>query len=410
MIPWPLLGADVRRLWPGMLVVMLLIALATALSIAVSLQERALQQGSARAADRFDLVIGAPGSETQLVLSSVFLQPSALTLIPASVLDTLAHHPLVEWAAPVAFGDFYQGMPVVGTTAPLVTDNGKRALQNGRGFEQDFDAVVGAHTGLKPGDTFSPIHGRVGESGAHAHEHVHYTVVGVLPEDGSAWDRAILVPVAAVWRVHGIAVPGHERDDEEEHHHDGDEAEANHAETQAGVPAIVVKPKSIAGAYQLRAQFRTDTTLAVFPGEVLVKLYGILGDIRLLLDYVAMGTEGLVGIAVAMVAVLHLHQRRRQIGALRAFGAPRSGIFLLVWSGLMLLVSAGILAGVGLGYLAAKAIAVVMSEKSGFVLPVTLGEEDIQFSLLLLVIAAVVLTVPAMLSWRHSPAEALREA
>jgi len=175
-------------------------------------------------------------------------------------------------------------------------------------------------------------------------------------------------------------------------------------------PGIVVKPKSIAGAYQLRAQFRTDTTLAVFPGEVLVKLYGILGDIRLLLDYVAMGTQGLVGIAVAMVAVLHLHQRRRQIGALRAFGAPRSGIFLLVWSGLMLLVSAGILAGVGLGYLAAKTIAVVMSEKSGFVLPVTLGEEDIQFSLLLLVIAAVVLTVPAMLSWRHSPAEALREA
>ncbi|MFP1730874.1 ABC transporter permease [Lonsdalea quercina] len=410
MIPWTLLGADMRRLWPGMLVVMLLIALATALSIAVNLQERALQQGSARAADRFDLVIGAPGSETQLVLSSVFLQPSALTLIPVSVLDTLAHHPLVEWAAPVAFGDFYQGMPVVGTTTALVTDNGKRALQAGRVFEQDFDAVVGAHTGLQPGDTFSPIHGRVGESGTHSHENVRYTVVGVLPEEGSAWDRAILVPVTAVWRVHGIAVPEHEHDDEETHHHDSDEAEEHDAETHAGMPAIVVKPKSIAGAYQLRAQFRTDATLAVFPGEVLVKLYAILGDIRLLLDYVAMGTQGLVGIAVAMVAVLHLHQRRRQIGALRAFGAPRAGIFLLVWSGLMLLVSAGILAGVGLGYLAAKAIAVVMSEKSGFVLPVTLGEEDIQFSLLLLVIAAVVLTVPAMLSWRRSPAEALREA
>ncbi|MFP1790690.1 ABC transporter permease [Lonsdalea quercina] len=410
MIPWTLLGADMRRLWPGMLVVMLLIALATALSIAVNLQERALQQGSARAADRFDLVIGAPGSETQLVLSSVFLQPSALTLIPVSVLDTLAHHPLVEWAAPVAFGDFYQGMPVVGTTTALVTDNGKRALQAGRVFEQDFDAVVGAHTGLQPGDTFSPIHGRVGESGTHSHENVRYTVVGVLPEEGSAWDRAILVPVTAVWRVHGIAVPGLEHDDEETHHHDGEKAELHPAATHAGMPAIVVKPKSIAGAYQLRAQFRTDATLAVFPGEVLVKLYAILGDIRLLLDYVAMGTQGLVGIAVAMVAVLHLHQRRRQIGALRAFGAPRSGIFLLVWSGLMLLVSAGILAGVGLGYLAAKAIAVVMSEKSGFVLPVTLGEEDIQFSLLLLVIAAVVLTVPAMLSWRRSPAEALREA
>lgn len=53
--------------------VVILIALATALSISVGLQERALRMGSAKAADRFDLVIGAPGSETQLLLSSVFL-------------------------------------------------------------------------------------------------------------------------------------------------------------------------------------------------------------------------------------------------------------------------------------------------------------------------------------------------
>ncbi|MFJ5484493.1 FtsX-like permease family protein [Pectobacterium actinidiae] len=475
MIPWRLIWVDWRRLWPGVLVVVLLIATATALSISVSLQERALRMGSAKAADRFDLVIGAPGSETQLVLSSVFLQPSALTLIPAQVLTDLEKNPLVAWAAPVAFGDFYQGMPIVGTTSPLVTDNGKRQLTAGRVFNDGFEAVVGAQTGLTIGSTFSPIHGQVGTEGAHAHDDVTYTVVGVLPADGSAWDKAILVPVNAVWRVHGIHPPhgvdddgaddahhddhdhdehadhethehegerdGHAHDHDEtahvqgEHHNDahpaeGAESDDHHADVaqpvtashddehgeaeahghahQAGLPAIVVKPKTIAGAYQLRSLYRSNTTLAVFPGEVLVKLYSMLGDIRELLTYISLGTQGLVGVAVAMVAVIHLRQRQKQIGALRAFGAPRYGIFTLIWSGLMSLVSVGVLLGVGLGYLAARAIAVVMSEKSGFVLPVTLEWEDIHFVLLLLLVAAVVLTIPAMLSYRQSPATALR--
>ncbi|QQG28158.1 FtsX-like permease family protein [Pectobacterium carotovorum] len=471
MIPWRLIWVDWRRLWPGVLVVVLLIATATALSISVSLQERALRMGSAKAADRFDLVIGAPGSETQLVLSSVFLQPSALTLVPAQVLTDLEKNPLVAWAAPVAFGDFYQGMPIIGTTPPLVTDNGKRQLTAGRVFNDGFEAVVGAQTGLTVGSTFSPIHGQVGTEGAHAHDDVTYTVVGVLPADGSAWDKAILVPVNAVWRVHGIHPPhgadddhdhnehadhdhgAHEHEGEhdhesehgdhahdetahaDEHHNDvhpaeGAESDDHHAAVaqpvtaphddehgeaeahghahQAGLPAIVVKPKTIAGAYQLRSLYRSNTTLAVFPGEVLVKLYSMLGDIRELLTYISLGTQGLVGVAVAMVAVIHLRQRQKQIGALRAFGAPRYGIFTLIWSGLMSLVSVGVLLGVGLGYVAARGIAVVMSEKSGFVLPVTLEWEDIHFVLLLLLVAAVVLTIPAMLSYRQSPATALR--
>lgn len=467
MIPWRLIAAEARRLWPGVAIVTLLIALATALSISVSLQERALRMGSAKAADRFDLVIGAPGSETQLVLSSVFLQPSALTLIPAHILDDLEDNPLVAWAAPVAFGDFYQGMPIVGTHAALVTDGGKRELQAGRVFNDGDEAVVGAATGLAIGNSFSPIHGQVGEEGAHAHEGVHYTVVGVLPADGSAWDKAILVPVEAVWRVHGIHP--HEHHDDDAVHHDGeddghhdeatavhhDEAEvgghhdhegdggvshhdeegdvhheeeetglghpasaAEHAagdvaqdaehHHQAGVPAIVVKPKSIAGAYQLRSLYRSNATLAVFPGEVLVKLYSILGDIRQLLMYISLGTQGLVGVAVAMVAVMHLRQRQRQIGALRAFGAPRGGIFALIWCGLMSLVCIGVGMGVALGYAAAQAVAAVMSEKSGFVLPIALGAEDGLFVVTLLLVAAVVLTVPAMLSYRQSPAAALR--
>ncbi len=46
----------------------LVIALAVGFAAAITAQERALRQGSARAADRFDLVVAAPGSQTDLLL------------------------------------------------------------------------------------------------------------------------------------------------------------------------------------------------------------------------------------------------------------------------------------------------------------------------------------------------------
>ena len=113
--------ADLRRLWAASLVIVLLVALATALGVAVTLQERALRLGSARAADKFDLIVGAPGSETQLVLSSVFLQPAALPLMSGEVLTKLIADPRVAWAAPIGFGDNFSGYPIVGTTTALVS-------------------------------------------------------------------------------------------------------------------------------------------------------------------------------------------------------------------------------------------------------------------------------------------------
>ena len=53
--------ADLRRSWPGALAICLIVAFATALGIVVTLQERALRLGSARAADAFDLVVGGLG-------------------------------------------------------------------------------------------------------------------------------------------------------------------------------------------------------------------------------------------------------------------------------------------------------------------------------------------------------------
>ncbi len=390
MIPLHLLSADFRRLWPGVLALTLLIAAACALSMTVTLQERALRTGSARAAEDFDLIIGAPGSETQLVLSSVFLQPSALPLLAGKYIEELRHDPLVSWAAPLAFGDSYAGHPIIGTNLDMVTNGGRLSPVEGRLFEQETDAVVGAKTGLKVGDPITPMHGQIGQEGAHMHDDARYTVVGVMPERNTIWDNAILVPVAAIWHVHDLH--------EEHETHDS-----------PGVPALLVKPKSIAGAYQLRTRYRSGDTIAVFPAEVLTRLYTTLGDVRTLLSIIASSTQFLLGISVVLVAIVHLNQRKKQIAALRAFGAPRHSIFLLVWSGLMVLVTTGMVLGTGAGYVAARIISTTITQKSGFDLPVFLIREDFHTLLITLAIAAGVLVIPALSVYRQSPARALRD-
>ncbi len=402
--------ADLRRLAAGALVIVLLVALATALGVAVTLQERALRLGSARAADRFDLVIGAAGSETQLVLSAIFLQAAPLPLVPGRLLDDLSADPRVAWAAPVGFGDFALGLPIVGTTEPLVASAGP--LTEGRSFADSGEAVVGAAVPLALGASVRPMHG-LPEEGGQLHAGIVYRVVGRMPPTGTPWDRAILVPIEAVWHVHGMGDGHLQHKDADGDDHDGAEAEADHKHVAPfgiapGVPAIIVKPKTIADAYRLRAEYRTGATLAVFPGEVLTRLYATLGDAKTVLSLVAIGAQALVAAAIGLVTIVHIGQRRRQIGALRAFGAPRLAIFGIVWGEIFLLVGGGVIAGFGLGYLAARLISARFTAANGVVLPVTFESADAGLALALLGLAALLAALPAALAYRHSPAAALR--
>lgn len=397
--------ADIRRLWAGSLVVMLLVALATALGVGVILQERALRLGSARAADKFDLVIGAGGSETQLVLSSIFLQPSPLPLLPGDILSKLTADPRVDWVSPVGFGDSFSGYPIVGTSDALPKDL-SGGFSEGQAFSAETEAVIGAAVSMPIGTEIKPMHGTV-ETGGHTHTEIIYRVAGRMKPTGTAWDRAILVPIEAVWHIHGLEAHDDAKAEADEHHHDH-EPESDHSEETPGLPAILVKPKTIADAYKLRQEYRTGSTVAVFPGEVLTNLYATLGDAKQILVAVAAGAQGLVAASLILVTVIHIGQRRRQIGALRAFGAPRSAVFGIVWSEFFLLIAAGIGAGFALGYAAARMLSASLGASSGIALPVEFTRSDVTLAALLWSSGALLAALPAILAYRQSPAQALR--
>lgn len=416
MNPLPVVLADMRRSRAGVIAVVLLVALAVALGVAVSAQERALRQGSAQAADAFDLVIGAPGSQTQLILTTVYLQPAALDLVDGTVLAALQAEPGAAYVSPVAFGDFHRGHPVVGVTADLVTRGGRLAPAEGRLFAALDEAVTGVDVALPLGSSFEPAHGQASpveeaETG-HVHEGFHYRIVGRMPRTGTPWDRAIVVPVEAVWRVHGLATG----------HGDGDHAEDAHepedvaprlgppwdAEHLAGVPAVVVKPKSVTDAYRLRAKYRNPASMAVFPAEVLVDLYATLGDARNVLAAISVGTQALVIGAVLLAVFASMQQRRRQIAVLRALGASRAYVFAATWCHVFLMVAAGTALGLAFGAAAAYGLSSVFKAQTGVFLPVGLGGPEWLMAAAIAVVGMGLASIPAIAAYRQPVSAALK--
>lgn len=430
MNPLPVVIADMRRTRAGVAAVVLLVALAVALGVAVSAQERALRKGSARAADAFDLVVGAPGSQTQLVLTTVYLQPAALDLLDGSVLAALQAEPGAAYVSPVAFGDFHQGHPVVGVTADLATRGGRVAPSEGRLFAGIDEAVAGSDVGMPLGAVFEPAHGAPhpqveGGEEDHVHHDTRYEVVGRMPPTGTPWDRAILVPVEAVWLVHGLGT-GHAGDDagdagpepHEADGHAGGPAHHDHAEarlgppwdapTLPGVPAIVVKPRSVADAYRLRARYRGAASMAVFPAEVLVDLYATLGDARDVLAAVSVGTQALVIGAVLLAVFASMQQRRRQIAVLRALGASRGYVFLATWCHVTLMVAAGAALGLGLGTAAAYGLSAALQARTGVFLPVGIAAPELLMTAAVVLVGMALAALPAVAAYRQPVSAALR--
>ena len=133
-----------------------------------------------------------------------------------------------------------------------------------------------------------------------------------------------------------------------------------------------------------------------------------LGDARFILSAVAAGAQGLVAAAILLVVTIHVLQRRRQIGALRAFGAPRGVVFAIVWLESFVIVGIGVIAGFGLGYLAVRLGSAMLAKEAGFALPVELRAGDLAAVAVLLAVTAAASLVPALLAYRQSPASALR--
>ena len=322
----------------------------------------------------FDAVLGARGSQLQLVLNTVFHLETSPGNIPWEMYDAIKHDPNVELAVPYAVGDNYRGYRIVGTEKSLFTDleyrkGHKFTLARGKLFDPEKrEAVVGSYvadkTGLEVGSKFNPFHGLVfDERQKHAEE---YTVTGVLEPTNSPSDRVIWIPIDEFYRISGHVLRGGGGTYEPRA---GEEIPDRYKE----VSAVMLKLKNPRAGFLLDQTINrqgTAATLAWPIGRVMAELFGKIGWVNKVLSLVAYLVV-LVAAGSILASIYNtMNERRREFAILRALGARRRTVFAAI-----ILESASIAAiGAVLGYavyaLILAGASVVIRAETGVVLDV----------------------------------------
>jgi putative ABC transport system permease protein len=363
-------------------------ALGVMLVVAVLVVYSVVQQAFHRGGEGYDLIVGPPkGSNLDLVLSNVFYVGQPITTLPYSVYQDLYEGRIglgsVRMAVPVCLGDTYELKRVVGTTPAMFDEltyygnhNYEFAAGRNFGWNEYFNAVAGAaaakQLGLKVGDTFRPTH----EAGAKSDDkHGAFTVVGILKPTGTPNDSALFVNIEGFYRVGGHAgkvgqalqadKPESKSDDKtgkkaaaesaakpESHHDEHDEHDAVIPDSQKQVSAVLVCTKKESQTRALKAEInkRKDSQAAI-PAEEISRLFEVIvGNIEVVLLVFAVMIVLVAGIGIMVSIYNSMNDRRHEIAIMRALGARRSTVMMVILLESILLSLGGGLLGLGLGH------------------------------------------------------------
>lgn len=215
-----------RSLWHRRSITLVsLLALTVTISLWLAV-EQVRQQSKAHFSQSIsgtDLIVGAQGSDVNLLLYSVFHMGEPVSDIRWQTVEALRARDEVDWVVPLALGDSHRGFRVVGTEAEFFNRYQFRqtqslAFRQGEAFRQPQDVVIGAQVakrlGYQIGDTLSITHGLQATAMSDHDEHP-FTVVGILAATGTPVDRALYVSLETLHQIHaswqlGAKVPGSE--------------------------------------------------------------------------------------------------------------------------------------------------------------------------------------------------------
>lgn len=341
-------------------------ALAAGLVMAVFSIQRQTYLAFTDVAVGFDAVLGARGSQLQLVLNAVYHLETSPGNLPWSVYQTIRRDSRVEAAIPYALGDNYLGYRIIGTVAELFElagDDGRplyTVRAGGRLFDpQRREAVLGSfvaqRTGLDVGSTFQPYHGLVYDPAMkHAEQ---YVVVGVLEPTNTPNDRVIWIPLEGVYRMGGHVLRG--SGEGEYTPQPGEQIPDEHKEVSA-VMLKLIDPQAGMSLDQLINKQGKIATLAWPIGRLMAELFDKLGWVNRVLELVSLLTVAVAAASILACIYNTINERRREFAVLRALGARRWTVVSVIIGEAAAVAAMGSLAGylVYAAVLAAAAAAV----------------------------------------------------
>lgn len=314
------------------LITILAVGLASGLTMSVfSIQQQSREAFSGGDVG-FDAVLGARGSQLQLVLNTVFHLETSPGNIPWSVYKDLEERTAgVRLAIPYATGDNYYGYRIVGTTTKLFTDFEYRKgypfqFADGRAFEEGYaEAVVGSYVaeqlGMQVGDHIHPSHG-VNYADGHTHDD-EYTVVGILEATNTPSDRVVWIPIEGIFHMDGHVLKGA---GEHYEHHGTHAIPDKHKE----VSAVMLAFSNPTMGMNLNQKFNMegkDYTLAFPIGRVMLELFDKIGWVNRIFELVAYLVVLVSGAAILASIYNTINERKREFAILRALGARRRTVF-----------------------------------------------------------------------------------
>ena len=436
-----------------------LASLLTALSVALGVMLMVVVLVIAGAVDgafnqrsiAYDLIVGAKGSDLQLVMSSVYRIQPPIANLPYMYLQQLRDDPRVDTAIPLAFGDFtkpeHGSFPIVGTTNDYFLNDytpGQQyqvADQPGTHQLDDlYDAVIGSQVALrnhwKVGDQFSIVHGSADSETMHDEM---FTVVAVLRQTGTPNDRSVFLNLEAVYTLDGHQKPVIEVETRLRDFYGNDpdrlqtalaelkELEAKRAkgkeigdpamgfgtdtpEAMKEITAVFVKMRSAFNAISFQAELKnTSKAMAVNPIRPIKRLMdNVVGNIRTALVVLTAMIIAVSGISIFVSIYNSMSDRKREIGIMRALGARRGSVFSIVLAESAVLCIGGGIIGWLVGHGLAVLFAPYVSGKTGLLLN-GWAVDPWEFVLfpVLLTLGALVGFLPAMTAYRTNVADAL---
>jgi putative ABC transport system permease protein len=344
----------------------LAMALGVALMVLVLVIHEVVVSQLSNDAQGYNFIVGGKGSPYEIVLTTVFHVGKPLYPIPYSYFEKFTDGefaPYVDVAVPVCLGDSYvtddgQRFRVVGTTPDMfgklaygAEDDGTEKFyqfSEGRNFKQEnfFEAVLGSvaanRAGLKVGDKFMPTHGVEGGD-EHADQ---FEIVGILAPTGTANDRAMFVNAEGFYLLDG--------------HARGDTTRLAEGqplpEEQREVTSILVrcKPDQMMAPMMVELGVNKGEDLtgqAVAPVNVVERLQdSFIGPMRMLLLVLTVLIIVVAGISILVSIYNSMSERSHDIAVMRALGASRTAVMVVILVESIFLSLLGGLAGLLLGH------------------------------------------------------------
>jgi putative ABC transport system permease protein len=319
----------------------------------------------------YDAVLGAKGSELQLVLNTVFHLETSPGNIPWSLYQEIKARPVVRYAIPYALGDNLYGYRIVGTTEEIHTvfeyqEGRKFELASGRWFETDrmeavFGSVVAAELKKKPGDLFQPYHGLNYLPGTDPHVE-QYTITGVMAPTNTPADRVIWIPIEGIFRMGGHKLAGGTQ-----------EVTADMATTPdewKEVSAVMIKYKNSMAGMNMRYEVSRGNlaTLAWPIAEVMAKFFSKMGWVTKVMTLIAYLVVVVAGFTLLAAVYNTMNERRKEIAVLRALGAKRTTVFSVIVAEASAIALLGSLVGYGVYFTILTVAASIIRAQTGVVL------------------------------------------